>query len=40
MLNPQHIVWHDWHNEKYIRGAPVSPFYPGALCQVDDLREP
>ena len=40
MLNPLHITWHDWHDSKYIGGGPVSPFYPGTLSQIDDLRKP
>ncbi len=40
MLYPTHIHWNAWDEVRSIGGAPVCPFSPGALSQIEDLRKP
>lgn len=40
MLHPIDIKWHAWDEERSIQGSPVSPFPPGTLSQITDLRKP
>ena len=40
MLTPITIYWRDWQEVDSIGGAPICPFSPGTLAQVEDLRKP